>query len=167
MLALQVTQSKSTASNSRNTNRRFTAAQQERNVTKRNWNLGWLACERNHSCTSSCDPALSATCMLEAYIEWPLAGGRRLWTQLMPGAYTDDGSAGAVLGERVPWFVCMPRDTRQRERLYGMDRMGVCWTMDKCDGSLQYSVGDCSSILNRCVEVAITGYEVARPTSKS
>lgn len=34
--------------------------------------------------------------MLEAYGEWPLAGGRRLWTQLMPGAYTDDGSAGAA-----------------------------------------------------------------------
>lgn len=166
MLALQVTQSKSTASNSRNTNREDHSSTAGAKCTERN-RESRLACERNHSCTSSWHPALSATCMLEAYIEWPLAGGRRLWTQLMPGAYTDDGSAGAVLGERVPWFVCMPRDTRQRERLYGMDRMGVCWTMDKCDGSLQYSVGDCSSILNRCVEVAITGYEVARPTSKS
>jgi len=64
---------------------------------------------RNHSCTSSWDPALSATCMLEAYAEWPLAGGRRLWV--------DSADAGrlqlmmAVLGRfgGVPWFAGMPR----------------------------------------------------------
>jgi hypothetical protein len=71
----------------------------------------------------------------------------------MPGAYTDDGSAacGGLRRARVPWFVCMPRDTHQRERLCGMDRMGVVGLL--CTNAMgvdQYFVGDCSSILNRC-----------------
>ena len=40
-----------------------------------------------------------------------MAGGRRLWTQLMPGAYTDDGSAeGAAALDELPWFARMPRE---------------------------------------------------------
>jgi hypothetical protein len=34
-----------------------------------------------------------------------------------------------------------------------------CWIVHEREG-IKYFVGDCSSILNRCVEVAITGYEV-------
>lgn len=64
-------------------------------------NQDWHVREIIASYTSSCcDPALSATCMLEASAGVAIGcGERRLWTQLMPGAYTDDGSAG-----RVPWF---------------------------------------------------------------
>ena len=62
--------------------------------------------------------------MLEAYTEWPLAGGRRLWTQLMPGAYTDDASAkGAAALGRVPWFARMPRDSISLSDYMGMDGM--------------------------------------------
>ena len=64
--------------------------------------------------------------MLEAYIEWPLAGGRRLWTQLMPGAYTDDGSAGRVPWFEVGWHACLGvGGISLLERLHGMFVVGL------------------------------------------
>jgi len=104
-----------------------------------------LACERNHSCTSSLvGPGLVGDLHARERVRrWLLAGGRRLWTQLMPGAYTDDGSAkGAAALGRVPWFAWMPRDISSMSDYMGWMR----WVLLDCERVQRVSTNISSEI---------------------